>query len=422
MIVFAPLPGLNGTHEPEAAPSLLRYLGELVGAAEPGPPEAVFGELARHFAAGAAGVAYPSRPSTATERAGGSLDRPVDFPWHDQPACLPALRCAAEPTAVNDAEASWLLWCAPNSAPDDPAVLWLCTADARRWSESDKACLALAGQILWRIGLMSGGTPCRAESSAELDARLHEASHVASRLSHDFGNLLTSVLGFSELALNQVGQDTLAHRYINEVWDVARGGAEWLKKLNFFCRRNPATFTPASLASALAEEEARLGAQKSAPWHADVPADLPALACDYESLRQALRQVLDNAREATTDRGMVSVTARAVEFDRVQTQAFLGSPPAGRFVEIVVTDAGPGLSAEVRDRLWRDLFMSGKPRHRGLGLMMTYGIVRCFGGGLRIGSGSAGGTEVRLLFPAAAAAENAGAVAVRTGWTRPAAR
>jgi signal transduction histidine kinase len=420
MIVFAPLPGLNGTHEPEAAPALLKYLGDLLGAAEPGPPEVVFGELARHFGARAAGVAYPARPSTATDRGGGSLDQTADFPWRDQPACLPKLRCAAEPTAVNDADACWLLWCAPNSAPDDPAVLWLYTADSRRWSDSDKACLALAGQILWRIGLMADRQPCRAESLAELDERLQRAAHVASRLSHDFGNLLTSVLGFSELALNQVEQGTLAHRYVNEVWDVARGGAEWLKKLNFFCRRSPAAFTPVSLLGALAEEEARLGPQNSAPWRADVPPDLPALACDIESLRQALRQVLDNAREATAGRGTVSVAARAVAFDSVQTQAFLGNPPAGRFVEIVVTDAGPGLSNEVQCRLWRDLFTSGKPRHRGLGLMMTYGIVRCFGGGLQIGSGPAGGTEVRLLFPAAA--ENAGSAAVGTVRTSPAGR
>src|SRR5207253_5621549 len=141
---------------------------------------------------------------------------------------------------------------------------------------------------------------------ALINERMREAASVASRLSHDFGNLLTPILGFSELALSQVAAGTLAHRYLTEVWEVARGGADWLKKLNFFCRRTVPEFTPAGLPGALAEEEARLGRGGPPPWHAEIPADLPALACDGESLRQVLRQVLENAREAATDAGPIT--------------------------------------------------------------------------------------------------------------------
>src|SRR5260370_3006376 len=137
--------------------------------------------------------------------------------------------------------------------------------------------------------------PERPEQIAE---RLRQAAHVASRLSHDFGNLLTSILGFSELALTQVPQGTLAMSYVREVFDVARDGADWLQKLNYFCRRGVPEFTPAGLPGVVAEEEARLGPADAVRLHADMPADLPALACDADSLRQALRQVLDNAREA----------------------------------------------------------------------------------------------------------------------------
>jgi signal transduction histidine kinase/CheY-like chemotaxis protein len=394
--------------EPEPAPALLRYLGELLGPAEPGSPHAILSNLARHFGARAAGVAYPSRTEPATCIAGGGADVLVDFPWHDNQTLLEQLTRSSAALSVNDAAGNWLLCCAPMAPPNDPAVLWLNAADSHRWSESEKACLVLAGQTLWRIGVVPERAERRFEGAAERDERLHRAAHVASRLSHDFGNLLTSILGFSELALNQVAQGTVAHRYLSEVWDVARGGAEWLKNLNFFCRRSRPEVTPCGLPGALAEEEARLGPQTSAPWQANLPDDLPALACDAESLRHALRQVLDNAREATAGGGIVGLAARAVELNASQTKAFLGNPPAGRFVEIVVTDSGPGVSADVRDRLWNELFLSSKPRHRGLGLMMTYGIVRCFGGGLQIAPGATGGTEVRLLFPAAPDPENTG--------------
>ncbi len=152
-------------------------------------------------------------------------------------------------------------------------------------------------------------------------------------------------------------------------------------------------------ARALAEEQARQGAAPAI--QADIPADLPALACEAESLRQALRQVLDNAREATAGREPVQLAARAVDLTAEAAPALLGQPAPGRDVEIAIADRGPGMSDDVRSRLFKEWFFSSKPRHRGMGLMMVYGIVRRFGGGLAIDPGPSGGTVVRLYFPAA---------------------
>jgi CheY-like chemotaxis protein len=246
------------------------------------------------------------------------------------------------------------------------------------------------------------------ESPEEITERLSQAARVASRLSHDFGNLLTSILGFSELALTQVQPGTVVHRYITEVFDVGRDGADWLQKLNYFCRCGVPDFTPAGLSGAFAEEEARLGPAEAVRLHADIPADLPALACDADSLRQLLRQALDNAREAAGEKGVVTVTARVVDLGDSEAHMLIGNPSAGRFVEVVVADPGPGMSAELRARLWSDLFYSSKPRHRGLGLLIAYGIVHRFGGGLQIVPGRTEGTEVRVYLPAAASPVPAG--------------
>jgi CheY-like chemotaxis protein len=243
---------------------------------------------------------------------------------------------------------------------------------------------------------------------AGLEERLEQAAVVARRLSHDFGNVLTGVLGFTELAMTHGPTGTRCHGYIQEVWDAARGGADWLKKLHLFCRRSTVPFTPSGLAGALAEEEARLEVAAGTAWQADIPADLHAIACDNESLRQALRQVLDNAREATGGRERVSVQAREIEVDSAVTRRFLGQPEAGRYIEVTITDHGPGLSEEACSRLFRDWFYSSKPRHRGMGLMVVYGILKRTGGGMMIASSPEGGTQVQLLFPAAPDALPAG--------------
>jgi CheY-like chemotaxis protein len=69
------------------------------------------------------------------------------------------------------------------------------------------------------------------------------------------------------------------------------------------------------------------------------------------------------------------------------------------FVEVQVADTGNGFSAEVREHLFAEPFFSTKPRHRGLGLAVVYGILRCYHGGLAIENGLRGGGVVRLYFP-----------------------
>ncbi len=377
--------------DPDATLALLTYLGELLGRDCPGPLTDILPELARRFGARGAGIAGPVRPAVSAW-----IGEAAGFPWKDRADPLWSLADQGESAALTDGGGSWLLWFARGTNPDDLVVLWLNDAVSRSWTEIQSAALALAGRALARAGLL-GATV----ADERLEPRLEHAALVASRLSHDVGNLLTGILGFSELALAQVQAGTRAQRYVQEVWDLGRGGAEWLKKLNYFCRHNPPEFTPTGLSGALSEEAARLGPGQAQDWRADIPADLPAVACDAESLRQALRHVLDNAREATSGREPVVLTARAAELHAAAVQRLLGCPPAGRFVVVTVVDRGPGISPAVRGRLFRDFFFSSKPRHRGMGLMMTYGIVRRFGGGLEVGTAAAGGTEIRLYFPAA---------------------
>jgi signal transduction histidine kinase/CheY-like chemotaxis protein len=379
----------------EPTPALLKYLSELL-ATDTADATHVLHELARHWGARGAGIAHLLETTVRLNASAWvGADRPIIVPWQTSVGALWLLAGQAQPATLEDDAGTWLLWFDARPTADGQAILWLNDAADRRWSDCDAAALALAAQALRRVGLLSRPEGGRVEE------RLALAGVVTSRLSHDFGNLLTGVLGFTELALAQVPAGTRAHGYMSEVWDVARGGAEWLKKLNFFCRRNPPEFTPTGLPGALAEEEARLERGAAPAWHADIPADLPAIACDAESLRQALRQVLDNAREASVGTEAVQLAARSVELSATTAASLLGQPQPGRYVEITVADRGPGMSDDIRGRLFKDWFFSTRPRHRGMGLMMAYGIVHRFGGGLAIEPGPADGTQVRLYFPAA---------------------
>src|SRR5439155_11323573 len=125
------------------------------------------------------------------------------------------------------------------------------------------------------------------------------AVHVSGRLAHDFGNVLTGILGFAELSLPHLVPGAVPHRFVTEIWQAAQQGADWVRKLQYFGRRGPTPPALCGLAPLVTEELPRWRAAcgPAAALQVAVPADLPAVALDPDSLRQLLGQLLDNPRD-----------------------------------------------------------------------------------------------------------------------------
>lgn len=254
---------------------------------------------------------------------------------------------------------------------------------------------------------------------ARLEESLELAAHVAERLGHDFGNVLTGILGFTELALKQVPPDSLVHGYLREVLQSSMSAATWVHKLQLFSRRSSknssAQVPAATLATVLAEE----GVRVSKLWGGRVGLEtrveegLPPIAVSADALREALSQALDNAFEncagvsrsaaglvGSTAGGVVHVSAQSRELSQTQIDEVLGTERPGPFIEIAIRDDGPRMSEDAHGKLFRELFFSSKGRRRGLGLAVIYGILRTYGGGMRFDAGNDRGNTLRIYFPA----------------------
>jgi CheY-like chemotaxis protein/anti-sigma regulatory factor (Ser/Thr protein kinase) len=233
--------------------------------------------------------------------------------------------------------------------------------------------------------------------------RLEHSAVITGRLSHEFGNYLTGVMGFTELSLAQVPADGLLHRYLQEVLQAAKEGAEWIRRLHLFCQRNPTKPWPTPLWCILAAEEARLRSAgvQGLRWVTDLPRDLPLLDIDADALQTVLTELVNNTREAGKDQVTITFTARALELAQADCHELFGSVQPGHYVELTLSDDGPGIAPDVRAKLFREMFFSTKPRHRGLGLLVVYGLMQRFRGGMRLVASSGTGTIVQLYLPAA---------------------
>ncbi|HEY5313964.1 MAG TPA: ATP-binding protein, partial [Pirellulales bacterium] len=113
---------------------------------------------------------------------------------------------------------------------------------------------------------------------------------------------------------------------------------------------------------------------------------------DPVQLAVAIRAVCDNAIEAAEPGGRVSITARVSADD--------AADPTERWIEIVVSDDGPGISPEVRRHLF-DPFYSGRQAGRGLGMGLAkcWRIVTRHGGHVAVTSEPGAGTTVVIRLP-----------------------
>jgi len=360
--------------------------------------------LAGQFDVAGLGVCAFSDPSKDLLRFNqGSV--PKKFPWQSDGKILTAARASLGAEAVHDKSGEWLISAVMAPPCDELYLAWIFRPE-RNWSESERWQWTFASQALLRWYFEDAN---KTEGVAVIQRRLESAATISSRLIHEFGNFLTGIMGFTELAQSRAASDNTLAMYLQEVMLSASQGAEWIRRLHKFCQRGRGAIWPTHLASLLAAMEARDQAQGAKQRITiDVPADLPLVEVDSASVQSILQEIINNAREATKDKGTVTIQVCVKEMTAADCQNTLGALAAGPCVEISVSDEGPGFSTEARAKVFREPFYSSKPRHRGTGLLAAYGTLLRFKGGLSLDfEQSDSGACVRFFVPIAKLPVNA---------------
>ena len=336
------------------------------------------------------------------EIAFNSLESPLPpVPWQNHANLLTTILTSATVESFANETGDWLVNAVGSPGGDETLLAWLHRPREDGWNELERGAWMVASQSLVRWYSQANGA---AAERRAIERRLEQAAAVTGRLSHDLGNYLTGILGFTELSLSQTTPDTPAHRFLQEVLQSAQQGAAWIRRLQSFCRRSASPAWPTRLSSVLTLEESRLRSDDSPNLRLDiqVPGDLPLLDMDAGALHLIVQELVNNAKDATKNRGTITFAARTVELKAADCRDTLGALQPGTYVELSVGDDGPGIAAEDRAKLFREIFYTTKPRGRGVGLLVVYGIILRFRGGMRLEDASQGpGTRVRLFLPIA---------------------
>jgi CheY-like chemotaxis protein len=133
--------------------------------------------------------------------------------------------------------------------------------------------------------------------------------------------------------------------------------------------------------------------------HAD-QGELVVLA-DPTQIEQVLLNLVLNAADAMPNGGTVDVRAGSVMLPR-PLMTRVGEIAAGRYVELIVSDNGPGMNEETFARIFEPFFTTKeRGKGTGLGLATVFGIVRVLHGGITVTTELGAGTTFRVLLPLA---------------------
>lgn len=223
---------------------------------------------------------------------------------------------------------------------------------------------------------------------------------LAGGIAHVFNNLLTAIACETELALLRLAPDDPARKHLREIERVGERGAALARQLLAFSGRQvlqPKLMQINNLLTTLDDKLRRvLGDQIE--LRMDLDPDVDRVNVDPGQMEQAILNLISNARDVMPQGGKVSIETRVIEIRSNMPHPLRAFP--GRYVQIRVTDTGPGMPDEVRRRVFEPFFTTKQgPEATGLGLSTAYGIVSQSGGHILADSEPGKGCRFLILLP-----------------------
>ncbi|RMO44348.1 hypothetical protein ALQ40_05170 [Pseudomonas syringae] len=241
-----------------------------------------------------------------------------------------------------------------------------------------------------------------AEEALIQSQKMEAVGQLTGGLAHDFNNLLMGITGNMELLLSRIRQErfTELDRYINAALEGSRRAASLTHRLLAFSRRQTLApkATDIDLLVAGMDELIRRTVGPAIDMQVNASHGLWATLVDPHQLENSLLNLCINAKDAMPDGGKLLIQTGNRHLTAATATRY--QLPAGRCVELSVSDTGTGMSNDVMARAF-DPFFTTKPlgMGTGLGLSMIYGFARQSGGGVHITSKLGEGSKVCVLLP-----------------------
>ncbi len=243
----------------------------------------------------------------------------------------------------------------------------------------------------------------RLEDNLRQAQKMEAIGTLAGGVAHDFNNILSGIVGFSELALIELPEESTgqSREYIDEVLVAADRAKGLVEQILVFSRKSEREVKPLELQLLIIESLKLL--RSSIPSTISFDIDLKScskILADSTRMHQVIMNICTNAYHAMQDTGgTLSISLSDIEIN--DESLFIGTDlQMGSYVRLSISDSGTGMSPETIQRIFDPYFTTkAEGRGTGLGLSMVHGIVKDHGGEISVYSEVGKGSTFHIYLP-----------------------
>lgn len=231
--------------------------------------------------------------------------------------------------------------------------------------------------------------------------KMESVGRLAGGVAHDFNNMLSVIIGYTELALLQIDVKAPYRKHLEQVRSAAERSANLTQQLLAFARKQ--TIAPRVLdlnetvAGMLKMLRRLIGEEIDLAWQPG--AGLWSVMMDPSQIDQILVNLCVNARDAITGVGKITIETANITFDEAYCTMHSGFVP-GDHVSLIVSDTGLGMDKETVRDIFEPFFTTKEAgQGTGLGLAMVYGIVKQNNASINVYSEPGKGTAFKIYMP-----------------------
>jgi len=251
----------------------------------------------------------------------------------------------------------------------------------------------------------------RLETQLAQAQKMESIGTLAGGIAHDFNNILSAIIGYTELAMNDIADPVRAGAELGEVLKAGERAKDLVSQILTFSRQTETRHSPLAIKTVVKESLKMI--RSVTPSNIEIRSDLAdsgVILSDPTQINQVMLNLCTNAVHAMGKTGgILEVGLRRVHAEGGSELRDLDLVP-GTYMRLEVRDTGHGMSPEVMSRIFDPYFTTKEVgRGTGLGLAVVHGIVKSHGGAITCESVPGEGTTFRVYFPEIESMEQASA-------------
>ena len=231
--------------------------------------------------------------------------------------------------------------------------------------------------------------------------KLKSLGEITAGVAHEFNNILAVVMGSAEVLEGGFKDDQELKRGLKAIIEAGEDGAGIVKRMLSFAKAELSESDYISIDIKYLIKQAmeftmprwkNMAQSEGIKYNINMVGiiETPEVFCNPTELREVFVNLIHNSIDAMPDGGVITMATRCVEH---------GGELKGDFIEITFSDTGKGMSEEVKRKIFDPFFTTRRPQGTGLGMSVTYGIMKRHGGKIEVESEVGKGATFTLHIP-----------------------